>query len=209
MNLAELVPRNDGLQPPVPPQDEKTPTEIPAVEIGEFEIAQAIVEFRDESKPKPYLLDIVPIHIVLKNFHTKPGGDNSYAFRAELDKGEILSWTGTVSIEPLRSSGKFSLSAVKLPRLWQYFHDRFRFDVTDGAVAVDARYAFDVNETPIGLQVSHANIRIEKLAIKEDGSLDPVIMIPTLNVESVDVNLATHEVTVQDIAVVRGSFTAW
>ena len=209
MNLAELVPPDDESQPPVPPQAEKTPAEIPAIQIGEFEISQAIIEFRDESKPKPYVLDIVPIHIVLKNFHTKPGGDNSYAFTAELDKGETLSWAGTVSLEPLRSSGKFSLSGVKLPRLWQYIHDRFRFDVTDGTVAIDAGYALDVDATPIGLQVSQANIRVEKLAIREDGVLDPVITIPILNVEGVDVNLATHEVTVRDVAVERGSFTAW
>ena len=85
MNLAELVPPDDRSQPAAPPQAEKTPAEIPAIEIGEFEIAQGIVEFRDDSKPKPYVLDIVPIHIVLKNFHTKPGGDNAYAFTPERD----------------------------------------------------------------------------------------------------------------------------
>jgi hypothetical protein len=209
MNLAELVPPDGGLQPATSPQAEKTTAEIPAIEIGEFEIAQGIVEFRDDSKPRPYELDIVPIHIVLKNFHTKPGGDNSYAFTAELGKGETLSWAGTVSLEPMRSSGKFSLSGVKLPRLWQYLHDRFRFDVTDGTVAVDAGYALDVDATPIGLQVSHANIRIEKLALREDGSLDPVITIPALNVKGVDVNLATHQVTVGNIEVEHASFTAW
>ena len=208
INLAELLPPDDGSQPPCRTGRE-APTEIPAVEIGEFEISQAIIEFRDESKPKPYVLDIVPIHIVLKNFYTKPGGDNSYAFTAELDKGETLSWAGTVSLEPMRSSGKFSLSGVKLPRLWQYLHDRFRFDITDGTLAVDAGYAIDVDATPIELQVSQANIRIEKLAIKEDESLDPVITIPALNVEGVDVNLATREVTVRDIAIVRASFTVW
>ena len=152
MNLAELVPPDDGSQPAASPQAEKTPAEIPAVEIGEFEIAQGIVEFRDESKPKPYLLDIVPIRIVLKNFHTKPGGDNSYAFTAELGKDETLSWAGTVSLEPIQSSGKFSLSGVKLHNLWQYLHDRFRFDVIDGTVAADARYAFDVSATPISFK---------------------------------------------------------
>ncbi|MFI5223680.1 MAG: DUF748 domain-containing protein, partial [Nitrospirales bacterium] len=74
---------------------------------------------------------------------------------------------------------------------------------------VDAVYALNVDETPIGLQISQANIRFEKLAIREDGSLDPVITIPALNVAGVDVNLATHEVTVRDIAVERASFTAW
>ncbi|MEO6306395.1 MAG: DUF748 domain-containing protein [Nitrospiraceae bacterium] len=209
MNLAELVPPDDGSQPGAPPQAEKTPAEVPAIEIGEFEIAQGVVEFRDESKPKPYALDIVPIHIVLKNFHTKPGGDNSYAFTAELGKDETLSWVGTISLEPIQSSGKFSLSGVKLPGLWQYLHDQFRFDFTDGTVAADAKYALDASATPIMFQISQANVRIEKLAIKEDGSLDPVITIPALNVGGVDVDLATHEVTVGDIAVERASFTTW
>src|SRR5580765_5515084 len=209
MNLAELVPSGDGSQPSVPPQAQKTPAEIPAVEIGEFEISQAIVEFCDESKPRPYVLDIVPIHIVLKNFHTKPGGDNSYAFTAELGKGEMLSWAGTVSLEPIRSSGTFSLSGVKLTNLWQYLHDRFRFDVTDGTIAADARYAFDAGATPFKLQISQANIQIEKLGFREDGSLDPVITIPALNVRGVDVDLAAHEVTVGNIAVERALFTAW
>jgi len=209
MNLAEIMPPDDRSQPAAPPQTEKAPAEVPAIEIGEFEILQGVVEFRDESKPKPYALDIVPIHIVLKNFHTKPGGDNSYAFTAELGKDETLSWAGTVSLEPIQSSGKFSLSGVKLPGLWQYLHDRFRFDVTDGTVAADAKYALDASATPIKFQISQANVRIEKLAIKEDGSLDPVITIPALNVGGVDVDLATHEVTVGNIAVERASFTAW
>ncbi len=209
MNLAEIMPPDDGSQPAAPPQTEKAPAEVPAIEIAEFEILQGVVEFRDESKPKPYALDIVPIHIVLKNFHTKPGGDNSYAFTAELGKGETLSWAGTVSLEPIQSSGKFSLSGVKLPGLWQYLHDRFRFDVTDGTVAADAMYALDASATPIKFQISQANVRIEQLAIKEDGSLDPVITIPALNVGGVDVDLAAHEVTVGNIAVERASFTAW
>ena len=160
-------------------------------------------------RPSPTSLDIVPIHIVLKNFHTKPGGDNSYAFTAELGKGETLSWAGTVSLEPIQSSGKFSLSGVKLPNLWQYLHDRFHFDVIDGTVAADARYVFDVYATPIKLHISQANVRVERLAVREDGSLDPVITIPALNMKGIDIDLAMHKVTVENIAVERASFTAW
>lgn len=209
MNLAELMPPDSGSQSAAPPQDGKPRAAMPAVEIGEFEIAQGVVEFRDESKARPYALDIVPIHIVLKNFHTKPGGDNSYAFTAELDEGETLSWSGKISLEPFQSSGKFSLSGVKLPDLWQYFHDRFRFDITDGTVTADARYSFDAGATPIKFQVSQANVQIAKFAVKEDGTLDPVITIPALNVKGVDVDLTTHEVTVGSLAVERASFTAW
>jgi len=209
VNLAELVPQEDGSQPAPSSQDGRHQDGMPAVEIGEFEIAQGVVEFRDESKPRPYALDIVPIHIVLKNFHTKPGGDNSYAFTAELDKGETLSWAGTVSLEPIQSSGKFSLSGVKLPNLWQYLHDRFRFDIIDGTVTADARYSLDAAATPVKLKISEANLQIDKFAVREDGTLDPVITIPALNVKGVDVDLERHDVTVESVAVERASFTAW
>ena len=209
MNLAELMPPGETTQPDAPQQVENSHAGMPAIEIGEFEIAQGVVEFRDESKPKPYVLDIVPIHIMLKNFHTKPGGDNLYAFTAELSKGEALSWVGKISLEPFQSSGTFSLSGVKLYTLWQYLHDRFRFDVTDGTVAADASYSLDAGVAPMRFQVSQANVRIEQLAVKEDGSLDPVITIPMLNVEAVDVDLVSHEVIVRNLAVDHASFTAW
>ena len=90
---------------------------------------------------------------------------------------------------------------MKLHGLWQYLHDRFRFDAIDGTVAADAMYAFDASATPIKLHVSQANVRIENLAVREDGSLDPEITIPALNVEGVDVDLATHEVAVGKIGV--------
>ena len=56
------------------------------MEIGRFEIAQGVVEFHDASKPHPVSVDVVPINLVLSNFHTKPGGDNAYSFMAELGK---------------------------------------------------------------------------------------------------------------------------
>jgi outer membrane protein OmpA-like peptidoglycan-associated protein len=63
--------------------------------------------------------------------------------------------------------------------------------------------------TPIKLQVSQADFQVENLAIREDGTLDPVITIPLLNVKGVDVDLATQDVTVGSVAVERASFTAW
>jgi uncharacterized protein involved in outer membrane biogenesis len=135
LNLVDLIPVVEQPKEPTTPPD-KQQAQIPAVEIGDFEIDQGAVEFRDESKPKPFSLDIVPIHIALKNFHTRPGGENTYAFAAELGKGEALAWEGTLSVEPIRSSGKLSLSGVKVRTLWQYLRDRFQFDLTDGVVGI-------------------------------------------------------------------------
>jgi hypothetical protein len=209
LNLLDLLPPNKEPQPAAPLKAEKTPSQVPAVEIREFQIAQGVVEFRDESKPKPYALDIVPIHIALKNFYTKPGGDNSYAFTAELGKGETLAWEGTISLEPIRSSGKFVLSGVKLPSLWKYVQDRFRFTITDGMLTADAAYTLDTSADPLVVQISRANTQIENLKITEEDGLDPVIMIPAVKVDGVDFDLAKQDLTVANVAIEQASWTTW
>lgn len=168
-----------------------------------------MIDFRDESKPKPFSLDIVPIHIALKNFHTRPGGENTYAFTAELGKGETLAWEGRVSLEPIRSAGKLSLSGVKLRTLWQYLDDRFQFDLTDGVLAVNGSYAVDLQPSPPTLQISQAQMQVANLAVTEEGGLDPVIVLPLLKVDDVAVDVSRRDVTIGSIVVGDARWKAW
>ncbi|HEY7533987.1 MAG TPA: DUF748 domain-containing protein, partial [Nitrospiraceae bacterium] len=209
LNLLELLPPKDESTQGTQDHEEKPPSAVPAVEIGEFEIAQGIVEFRDDSKPKPYAMDIVPIGIALKNFHTKPGGDNAYAFTAELGKGESLAWEGNIALEPIRSQGKFVLSGVKLRSLWQYVQDRFRFVITDGLLSADAAYRLDTGANPLLVEIARANAQVESLKVTEEGGLDPVIDIPIVKVEGMDLELAKQTVTIANVAVERALWTAW
>src|SRR5215471_3738865 len=48
VNLLDLVPPRNGSQPAAPSKEEKAPAQLPAIEIGDLEIAQGVVVFRDE-----------------------------------------------------------------------------------------------------------------------------------------------------------------
>ena len=209
LNLVDLVPPAVERPSEPTPQADQPPARIPAVEIGHFEIDQGMVDFLDESKPKPFALDIVPIHIVLKNFHTRPGGENTYAFTAELGKGEQLAWEGTLSVEPIRSSGKLSLSGVKLRTLWQYLRHRFQFDVTDGVLAFNGGYTVDMHTTPPTFQVSHSELEIANLAIAEAGGLEPVIEVPVFKVEDASLDISKHDMTIGGVVVGHARWKAW
>ena len=209
LNLVDLVPpAGEGANAPTS-QSDKPQARIPAVEIGHFEIDQGVVEFRDESKPKPFSLDIVPIHIVLKNFYTRPGGENTYAFTAELGKGETLAWEGTLSVEPIRSAGKLALSGVKVRTLWRYLGDRFQFDLTDGVVGIHGNYNVDMQTTPPTIQIKQTQIQLANLAVAEAGGLDPVIVVPVLKVEDVAVDVSRRDLTIGNILVGDARWKVW
>ena len=208
LNLTELLPLADGPEAAPAAKSLNAPSEIATVQIGHLEIAQGIVEFRDESKDTPVSIDIVPLSIVLKNFHTKPGGDNTYAFMAELGTG-LLDWKGTVSLEPIRSEGTFSLGGVKIQTLFQYVQDRFNFDIPGGTVEAQGKYRFDARTAPMNLVVSDTALHFSDIRVVEKGDPEPVLTIPSLDLDGIHLDLRERKVSIATIAMANAMDRVW
>ena len=223
VNLADLVPPkktadSPGGETPVPAEPTATspgpaagsesPAKFPAIEIQHFEIAQGIVEFRDASKPSAVSIDVVPINLVLNNFHTRPGGDNTYSFIAELGKNEILDWKGTISLEPIASEGRLSLSGVKIATLFQYVRDQFQFDIPEGSIRAEGRYRFAAT-SPMGLEVSDTLIHLTDVGIVDRGDATPVIALHALFVDGIHADLLQQKLEIESITLNKGTERVW
>ncbi len=209
LNLRDLVPPDAPADQPPPAKASEPPGAIPAVQIGVFEIAQGIVEFRDESKPRPVAIDIVPIGIVLKNFHTKPGGDNTYSFAAELGKGEVLDWKGNITLEPIRSEGTLALSGVKIPTLFQYVQSQFHFDIPTGTIEAKVPYRLDMGATPLDFTILEAFLHLADIGLVEKGDLDPVISVPSFAIDGIQMDLGRHKVSIGSVGLANASDRVW
>lgn len=210
MNLLGLVPASEPDR--ASPEGSKEPASSGAakpLEIGLLKIDQGIVEFRDESKPKPFEMTIVPIHISLRNFSTVQGGENAYAFTAEVGKGETLAWEGRVGLEPVESDGKLTLSGVHLKPLYQYVQDRVGFEVRTGQLSVGGRYHFDLKGSAPNVTVSEGSLAVSGLTIGEKGPEDPVITVPVFTVEGIAFDLVKRRVEVAQIHSADARVESW
>lgn len=210
LNLLALVPPSDE-QSKMPPS-QKAPLErkkMMPVEIESLQIDQGILEFRDESKVKPVTMDIVPIHISLRNFSTVQGSENAYAFTAEIGKGEAVAWEGTISLEPLESDGKLSLTGVKVQTLYQAVQDRFQFDVRNGQLAMAGTYHFDLRSQAPSVTVKDGTLSIQHFAIGERGGGGSVVDIPVFDVEGIGFDLAKKSVTIGKVHSADARFESW
>jgi hypothetical protein len=208
VNLTDLLPPEEAAASSLPPEDSQSPKGLPAIQIEHFEIAQGIVEFQDASKPQAVSIDVVPINLMLNNFYTKQGGDNSYAFTAELDKNEILDWKGTVSLEPIASEGTLSLSGVKIETLFQYVQDQFHFDIPTGTIRAIGRYRFTAGP-PFDLQVSDTLLHFTDIGIVERGDSVPVIALHTLFLDGIHADLRQRKLEIESITLNKGAHRIW
>lgn len=211
LNLLGLVPpAQDSSDGPSPTADAKAEkASVPPVEIRLLSIRQGVIEYRDDSKRKPVTIDVVPIEITLRNFSTRRGGENAYAFTAEFGQGEILAWEGEFHLDPLESTGRISLSNVKLNTFWPSIRDRFRFDILSGAVMVDVRYHFDTAVPPINLQLTDGRIVLSDFRLSAAGDRDPVITVPSLALDAIHLDLPKRELGIGTIGLTGAEIRAW
>lgn len=208
MNLLALAPPPDEAAAPAHPAAEESKKMMP-VEISLLSIDKGILEYRDESKPRLVSVDIVPVHILLRNFSTMPGSENAYAFKAEIGNRGALAWEGTVSLEPLESDGKLSVSGVRLKTLYQAVHDRFQFDVQQGELKLSGAYHFDLRGQAPRATVKDGKLSVRDLAIGEQGFPDPLVTIPVADVEGIQFDLEKRSVRIDTVHTADARFEAW
>ena len=211
LNLLGLVPRapEDAGRPVPPPAEPSEKAEVPPVDIRLLSIQRGVIEYRDDTKKRPVTLDVVPIEITVRNFSSRRGGENAYAFTAEFGEGEVLVWEGTVHLDPLESDGHVALSHVGLTTFWPSLRDRFRFDILSGVLLAEARYHFDTRLAPVNLSINDGKVQLSDFRLSEAGSRDPVVSVPSFAIDGISMDLPKHELAIGTVAVTGAGIRAW
>lgn len=199
LNLRELQPQAHAASSETVEDRSADRTSIPAVIIHELHVENGAVEFHDRSRPTPYSIDIVPIWFALKNFRTLHAQDNAFAFGAEFDVGETVTWQGRLLLNPFRSEGRVALSGIKVRDLWEYIRDTVEFEIRDGLLHAEASY--QVEGGPDGLQANarDGSVRLENLTLFEKGTETRVMALPAFSVQGVEADLHERRTTIAKV----------
>ena len=214
LNVAELGPSTSS-DPPSATGEKDSPQEsgeevgLPAIEIHRLTIEQGMVEFHDDSKPTPFSAHIVPIEISLNNFTTRPNSENPYAATAEFGEGEVLNWEGRLVLEPFSSSGKVSLTGLRLQTPWQYLQDQLRFEIRNGLLSMSTEYQLTTQNEIVQTTLTEGEVHVGELRMAAKGNTDTVLAIPSFDIEGVRVDILKQHVTIPLIRSKDAQLSTW
>ena len=137
LNLAKLIPPSAEPEPP-------EPAGVPALRIGTLAVHAGRVALDDESRGRPFNATLTPIEFTLTDFRTAPDFQNVYQFAASTLAGERLTWSGQFSVQPLGSTGRFAINALKAATITAYLQDALPFDLPSGSIDLEGEYVATV-----------------------------------------------------------------
>jgi uncharacterized protein involved in outer membrane biogenesis len=213
LNLARLLQRE---QQPTPAPASKP---WPAVRIGLLTVHQGQMHFEDRSRAAPFETTLSPIEFSLTDFRTQPAFGNHYRFSAATTAGERLEWSGEFSLQPLGSSGHFTVSALRAATIADYLGEALPFALSSGTLELTGDYRLAA-EDPLALTLTLPHIRVAQLAIGPRGSgaaptaatpdaAAPWIEWTALDVADTSIDLAQHHVAVGQLTLQKPLLRVW
>ena len=130
LNLIELVPKSRSAEP------------NPDVRIDNFSVHQGRIAFSDQSLPQRPEKMLAPITFALKDFHTNRADGGAFTLNAESERREGFVWTGTLSIAPIASRGRLTVSNLQSDTIQKFLGEELPVVLTGGQATFTLDYNF-------------------------------------------------------------------
>lgn len=183
LNFADLLER------PAPPEEEEDDDEPRPLFIRQLVVDDAQVNFSDQSRSAPFESQLGPLEFTLDDFRTAGGDAAPYAFQAQTEAGEALTWQGTISMEPLGSSGAFQLRNITLPKYAPYYEDFVEFDLLEGTLDLGGQYSVSLASGQPALQLQEGSVSVRDLRIALPDTQEPLVQLASFDVNGIDAEL--------------------
>lgn len=205
-NFVDLIPDKSD----EPPHPEGTQEKgIPRLIVDDLQINQGRLRITDLTRPEPEVVAFTPLNLQVSDFTTLPGHDGRYTLGATGQARGRWEWSGTVSLEPLRSTGSFVLASMKLPEICRVIKSRVNFEITDGELDFRTDYSFDMNGDEIVARLSDASLDLTHLTVREKGKEPNLLTLDTLSVTGMNMKYPEQTVGVGQVRLAGADILAW
>jgi hypothetical protein len=157
--------------------------------VDEFAIEQTAVSFEDLTRRTPFKTELKPIEVSLKQFTTRADSDASYSFHVASEVAEAFEGAGTLSINPIRSTGEVKVSGVDVKKYLPYAEDFFRGNILNGKVQARFPYRFALGTNSLLAGVTNLSVKLTDLEVRLPESVESVTHIAEIGFERVDASL--------------------
>ena len=204
LNLRHLFPeggRKAGERPTEP-----EPEGI-ALELDQFRVTQGKVIVSDLSLKRAFEANLRDLELTLEGFTTRGDTASTFAVSGTTDLDEGFKASGQLSLDPLRSEGMIEIKGLALSKYAPYYAEWVAFEVQEGRLGLEARYALSTASGPADLKATVRAGSLLDLRLRRQDEGEDFLKVSEISVKEAELNLQDRNLLVGEVAT-RGGFLA-
>ena len=189
-------------------KEEENDAELLALLINKISFNKGNIVFEDFSNETPYKTEIKALSFTLRNLSTHPEKEGVYKLDANLADNGVLSWNGTLDLNPVRSAGTLNFSKISTKSAWKYIQDKVNFVVSSGEIDIIGNYAFDFSGENKKFNINNSEISVNSFSMVEKGNEKEVVTINSAVATGISFDLGKETLVVSEVKSSGGKATA-
>jgi hypothetical protein len=176
LNLASLPSGEVESEPPPEPDSESG---IPRLLIHDFSINEARVDWRDAVPPRPVETVFGPVSVRIAELNTLLDRAGEQEVLITTETQGTLSWSGSLQLNPLASSGRAAVRGSHFPLTSAYIRHETGLDITDGEANIEFDYSVDtaadgqLRAAIDNLEILFTGVRVKTFHAEPDDKKQP------------------------------------
>jgi hypothetical protein len=202
LNLADLA---APFTHPVPAKKPASPSRPFELFVERLTVLQGSAVYQDDSRPRPFRLEIDPIAFQLVNFSTTGAAAGRYRLTATIGRGGRLDWTGAMRAAPLSIQGKIALDALSARLVSNYLGPVLPAEVSRGTIALQGSFA--VAAPPAGapgaglsMSIDMPRVLVSELGIRPRGASADSVSVDRLALANTHIDLERRTLRVGQVS---------
>ena len=179
------------------------------VNIAKLSITEGKLDWEDAHFNSPEKETAYPINLAIENFTTQAEKQSNLGLSLELSSGGRLDWQGTISLNPLSSSGHVKLEKVQLPRIQALaLQDFVQLDL-QGYELFEADYKADYINNKFNVSLNQSKFELHDFQVSATAHDKPMVKMANFAVQGIGFDLEKNELTVESVSANNADFNAW
>ena len=180
---------------PLPPTE---PGELPRLLIADLRVEDTSLAFTDDVLSPPFFTSIDDLDFTVANLSTLPDARAPETLSLIMGNGSQLHWTGSVSLNPVRSEGELRLVGPYVDLAYSYLRSALPVRLTGGWL--EAGFQYDVALPAQGgfeAAITGFDASLSDLQVSDPGNGARLASVPTLQVEGGALQWGERSVTLE------------
>lgn len=211
LNLADLA------RPFAHPARAKTPASGSRpleLSVDRLIVRQGSAAYADDSRPKPFRLELDPIAFQLLNFSTTGSTAGSYRLTATIGQSGKLDWSGSVRARPMLVRGTIGLDALSARIVGNYLGRLLPAEISQGNVSLQGSFA--IAGAPAGAP-SHAvrmtidlpRAQVSRLEVRPWGATSDYVAVERFELGNTHIDLERRAIRIGRISLAGANVRGW
>ncbi|HEU0097062.1 MAG TPA: DUF748 domain-containing protein [Rhizomicrobium sp.] len=132
--------------------------------IDTFSVNQGKIAYADQSRALRPEKTLAPITFTLKDFQTNRAKGGAFTLNAKSERGEGFVWAGNVSIAPIVSRGRLTVTGLQSDTIQKFLSEELPVVLTGGQIGFTASYDFAYAQNGMRLNAAIPNVTFSGLA---------------------------------------------